>query len=202
MIRPGQVGDLPAITRIRTAVTENHLSVEGMAERGITQESIAAEMREGHLACWVALEAGDIAGFSMADRRDGSIFALFMAAAHEGKGHGAALLAACEDWLRQHGTEKPRLRLLPPPRLAGGEHGARRGCRSGEDALSRHGRASRVPARAGPPLRPRRTPAPACARHGRRGRSAPAHAHRRSAPATKGPCPSAHGTGHPRHRAR
>lgn len=109
MIRPGQVGDLPAITRIRTAVTENHLSVEGMAERGITQESIAAEMREGHLGCWVALEAGDIAGFSMADRRDGSIFALFMAAAHEGKGHGAALLAACEDWLRQHGHAEARL---------------------------------------------------------------------------------------------
>ena len=109
MIRPGVFADFPEITRIRTAVTENHLSVEQMAEMGITHESIAAEMRAGHLSCWVATEGDVITGFSMADRRDASIFALFMDAAHEGKGHGTALLAACEDWLRQHGHVEARL---------------------------------------------------------------------------------------------
>jgi len=109
MIRPGQVADLPAIMRIRTAVSENHLSVEQMAEIGITENSIATEMTEGDLGCWVAIDGGEIAGFSMADRRDGSIFALFMDAAHEGKGHGSALLAACETWLREQGHAKARL---------------------------------------------------------------------------------------------
>ena len=109
MIRAGVVTDLPELTRIRTAVTENHLSVEGMAELGITHVSITAELRDGHLACWVAMEGDAIAGFSMADRRDGSVFALFMDAAHEGKGHGSALLAACEDWLRQQGHAEARL---------------------------------------------------------------------------------------------
>lgn len=109
MIRPGQVEDFPAITRIRTGVTENHLSVEQMAELGITHQSIAADMNDGHLACWVAVEDGAIAGFSMADRRDGSIFALFMDAACEGKGHGSALLAACEDWLKRQGHAEARL---------------------------------------------------------------------------------------------
>jgi GNAT superfamily N-acetyltransferase len=109
MIRPGTITDLAEITRIRTSVTENHLSVEQMAEIGITHESIAAEMTEGSLACWVALDGAAITGFSMADRRDGSVFALFMDAAHEGKGHGSALLAACETWLKQQGHAAARL---------------------------------------------------------------------------------------------
>ena len=109
MIRPGVIADLPAITRIRTAVTENHLSMEQMAEIGITHDSIAAEMANGDLACWVALGNGETAGFAMADRRDASIFALFMDAAHEGKGHGSALLAACEAWLKQQGHAEARL---------------------------------------------------------------------------------------------
>ena len=109
MIRPGLIADLPALTRIRTAVSENHLSVEQMAGMGITHDSIAADMTAGHLACWVAMDGAVIAGFSMADRRDGNIFALFMDAAHEGKGHGGALLAACENWLRQEGHAEAHL---------------------------------------------------------------------------------------------
>lgn len=103
MIRAGVIADLPEITRIRTAVTENHLSVEQMADLGITHDSIGADMRSGDLGCWVALAGAAIAGFAMADRRDASIFALFMDAAHEGKGHGSALLATCEAWLLQQG---------------------------------------------------------------------------------------------------
>lgn len=109
MIRAGQIADLAEITRIRTAVTDIHLSVEQMAEMGITHASIAAELNEGHLACWVAMDGDVIAGFSMADRRDGKIFALFMDAAHEGKGHGSALLSACEDWLKDQGHAEARL---------------------------------------------------------------------------------------------
>lgn len=109
MIREGAFSDLPEITRIRTAVRENHLSVEQMAGLGITHQSIAEDMRAGHLGCWVALEDGAVAGFAMADRRDGSIFALFMDAAHEGKGHGSALLAACELWLKQQGLAEASL---------------------------------------------------------------------------------------------
>jgi GNAT superfamily N-acetyltransferase len=103
MIREGAIADLPEITRIRTSVAENHLSVEQMAEIGITHDSIAAEMAAGDLGCWVAVDGAAITGFAMADRRDGSIFALFMDAAHEGKGHGSALLTACEDWLQNKG---------------------------------------------------------------------------------------------------
>ena len=109
MIRRGHIDDLPEIARIRTSVTENHLSMEQMGELGITPQSIADDMTAGHLACWVAMDGSNIAGFSLADGRDGSIFGLFMDATHERKGHGSALLAACEDWLRQHGHTSARL---------------------------------------------------------------------------------------------
>ncbi|WP_439572959.1 GNAT family N-acetyltransferase [Phreatobacter sp.] len=46
---------------------------------------------------WVFEEAGTILGFSSADPRDGSIFALFIDPDHEGRGIGQQLLArACE----------------------------------------------------------------------------------------------------------
>ena len=109
MIRPGRVSDLPEITRIRISVRENHLSVEQMAELGITHASIATRMAAGDLGCWVAENNATLAGFSMADRTGGEVFALFVDPAHEGKGHGSALLQACEDWLKQEGFAAARL---------------------------------------------------------------------------------------------
>jgi len=109
VIRAGQPGDLPRIMAIRTGVAENHLSVEQMAAIGITEASITQEMAAGDLACFVAEEAGVVTGFAMADRRDASLFALFMDGAHEGKGHGSALLAACEGWLKAQGHAEASL---------------------------------------------------------------------------------------------
>lgn len=109
MIRKGEAADMRAITRVRTSVTENHLSVAQMAAIGITPEGITADMEAGHLGCWVSEADGEIVGFSMADRRDGNVFALFVLPGHEGKGHGSALLEACEAWLKAKGLAEARL---------------------------------------------------------------------------------------------
>ncbi len=109
MIRAGVVADLPAITAVRTAVRENHLSVEQMAELGITPQTVAARMNTGDLGCWVVEEQGSVVAFSMADRLQGEIFALFVHPLHENKGYGSALLSACEGWLRQQGHHVARL---------------------------------------------------------------------------------------------
>lgn len=113
MIREGRPEDLGAITHVRTSVVENHLSVEQMAAIGITPEGIIAEMQAGALGCFVAEEAGRIVGFSMADKRDAGLFALFVLPDHEGRGHGKALLAAAEDWLRQRGIAEAWLSTGP-----------------------------------------------------------------------------------------
>ncbi len=87
MIRIAGRADLPRITEIRMAVKENVLSrpekITATVERLIDREGF-----------WVFEEAGAILGFSSADPGDGSIFALFIDPAHEGRGVGQALLAA------------------------------------------------------------------------------------------------------------
>src|SRR5262245_58480878 len=99
MIRPMRPDDIAAVTLVRTSVRENHLSVEGMAERGITAERIITELTLDALGGWVAEAAGEIVAFSMADKRDGQLFALFTKPGHERRGYGAALLAEAETWL-------------------------------------------------------------------------------------------------------
>jgi hypothetical protein len=66
MIRTSTSYDLPQITIVRTSVRENHLSVAQLAERGITEQSIAVEMVSGDLGCWVAEAQGTVVGFSKA----------------------------------------------------------------------------------------------------------------------------------------
>ena len=52
---------------------------------------------------WVWEEAGRILGFSAADTRDGTIWALFIDPEHEGRGIGRALLTVACDVLRNTG---------------------------------------------------------------------------------------------------
>ena len=109
MIRAGSPSDIDQIVQVRTAVRENHLSVEQMAQIGITPRMITAGMERGDLGCWVAEKQGRIIAFAMADRRDASIFALFVLPGHEGKGLGTALLTECEGWLKAQGITEATL---------------------------------------------------------------------------------------------
>jgi len=102
-IRKAAPDDLAAITIVRTSVKENHLSVVQMAERGITAERIIGELKSGRLGGWVAEDRGRIVAFSMANRDDGNIFALFTLPGFERRGHGARLLDEGLAWLKRHG---------------------------------------------------------------------------------------------------
>ncbi len=104
-LRTVEPADLPAITIIRTSVLENHLSVDEMAARGITEAGIAAEMATGNLRGWVALVGGVPAAFSYARRAESTIFAMFVQPGFEGLGLGRRLMAASEDWLFAQGVK-------------------------------------------------------------------------------------------------
>ncbi len=109
MIRLATPADLERITHVRTSVLENHLSVEEMSARGITQESVRAEMKSGILAAWVAEANGEVIAFSMANKATARVFALFTLPGYEGRGFGSELLERCEDWLRKNGTRQAGL---------------------------------------------------------------------------------------------
>jgi GNAT superfamily N-acetyltransferase len=90
MIRKATRADYPRISEIRFTVRENRLS--NPASIGPVVDWLFENS-----TFWVWEEDGAIQGFSAADPRDGSIFALFVHPSYEGRGIGRALLPlACE----------------------------------------------------------------------------------------------------------
>lgn len=98
IIRNAAEADVPAIFDVRTSVRENHLSVEQMAEMGITVETIRQALREAP-CIWVAEREGQVVGFSMGNAADGCVFAMFVRPQWEGHGIGRLLMARAEAFL-------------------------------------------------------------------------------------------------------
>jgi GNAT superfamily N-acetyltransferase len=112
LFREANATDMPGISHVRLSVIENALSVEQLQERGITNASVAASLLT-HRKGWVAEQNGRIVAFSMADRADWSIFALFVLPGYEQRGLGGRLLDLALDWLWENGAERVWLSTGP-----------------------------------------------------------------------------------------
>jgi len=111
MIRLASQSDIPRILEIRDSVRENPLS----DPNAVTEAGAAGFIDSG--ALWVWHEAdGLVTGFSAGDVRDGSIWALFVAPGHEGKGIGRAMLKTACDALREAGHPVAILTAAPGTR--------------------------------------------------------------------------------------
>jgi GNAT superfamily N-acetyltransferase len=107
-IRPATREDIPRLIEIRNGVRENPLTDPGAVTEADAERFIEAGM------LWVWQEAdGLVTGFSAADAQDGSIWALFVAPGHDGKGIGRALLAKACDGLRATGHREAWLTAEP-----------------------------------------------------------------------------------------
>ena len=104
LLRRATHADIPAMSRIRLAVTENAL-------RDPTRITVA--MYEDYLERsgrgWVAEADGVIVGFCYADNVNASIWALFIQPGQEGRGLGKALLERAANWLFAQGHAQIRL---------------------------------------------------------------------------------------------
>lgn len=110
-IRLATSGDIARIFEIRFGVNENRLSDPSVVTEAHVASFIANE------ALWVWQEAnGIVTGFAGSDRRDGSIWALFVAPGHDGKGIGRALLKHACDALRAAGHTTATLTTEPGTR--------------------------------------------------------------------------------------
>lgn len=103
VFREATAADMPAISDVRQSVIENPLTIEQLAARGITNESVAASFLEDSKG-WVAEADGRIVGFSIADRAERTIFALFVRPEHEKRGIGGQLLDLAVHWLWDNGA--------------------------------------------------------------------------------------------------
>ena len=98
MIRTATRADYPRISEIRLSVQENRLSKSkyDAVERDINWAF-------DNSTFWVWEEDNAVQGFSAADPRDGTIFALFVHPSYEGRGIGRALLPMACQILRDSG---------------------------------------------------------------------------------------------------
>ena len=97
MIRTAERSDIPRIFEIRAAVRENKLSNPELVTPADCEWFI------DNSAFWLWVEDEDVQGFSAADPRDGTIFALFIHPDYEGRGIARKLLPlACETLRAAH----------------------------------------------------------------------------------------------------
>lgn len=103
MFREATAADLPAISIVRLSVIENDTTPARLEARGITNENIAKAFLVD-LKGWVAECDRQIVGFSMADRAEKTLWALFVKPEHEGRRIGGRLYDLAIAWLRAEGA--------------------------------------------------------------------------------------------------
>ncbi|CRM82619.1 MULTISPECIES: GNAT family N-acetyltransferase [Pseudomonas] len=101
LIRAATQDDVDTLFEIRTSVVQNHLSIEQMAELGITPQLLADSMREAPCV-WIAEVDGQPVAFAMVDLAEGEVFAMFVLPSHENLGLGRQLMAVAEAALFEH----------------------------------------------------------------------------------------------------
>ena len=94
VFRRATIADIPQMSRIRLSVLENRLRDPAR----VTQQ-MYEDFLEKDGGGWIAQVDGVTVAFSYANRLDGSIWALFVDPAHEGKGLAKALLGLATAWL-------------------------------------------------------------------------------------------------------
>jgi len=112
IIREAIRSDIPGLVAVRGAVKENILTSH------IPLERIAAGL-EARGRGWVVEHEGRVVGFSMADREESMIWALFLQPEWEGRGLGRALLERAVGWLWGEGCERIWLTTEPGSRAEG-----------------------------------------------------------------------------------
>ena len=110
MIRNATESDIPRLVAIRGAVRENQLRDPSR----VTIEDYRWFIANHGIFVWE--QGGRIVGFSAADPRDGSVWALFMDRAHEGRGFARALFERACAVLRAAGCKRMRLTTSPGTR--------------------------------------------------------------------------------------
>jgi GNAT superfamily N-acetyltransferase len=110
ILRRACASDIAAMHRVRVSVRENTLS----APNRITESDYMAAL-EVLGRTWVVEAEGAVVGFATGFK-NGSIWALFIHPAHDGRGYGKALLDVVVTWLWSEGFKQIWLTTAPGTR--------------------------------------------------------------------------------------
>lgn len=115
-IREASAADVDDLFDIRTSVHENHQGLEELASIGVTHDSVRGLLGVDARA-WVASVDGRAVAFSMANRPERTVFAMFVRPGYEGRGLGRALMNRAEAWLFANGADEIWLKTGSDPAL-------------------------------------------------------------------------------------
>lgn len=105
VFREAIVEDVSSFFKVRVNVRENFLSLLELKNMGITQESVR-EALKSDCKGWVAEFDDQMVGFTIANKRTRSVWALFVLPEHERKGIGRGLLEIAMHWLWEQGYDE------------------------------------------------------------------------------------------------
>jgi ribosomal protein S18 acetylase RimI-like enzyme len=97
--------DLPTLFQIRISTRENKLSMDELAQLGITLESMTKALSD-NVKEWLCEIDNNIVGFAMGEKATGEMLVIALLPAYEGLGIGKQLLQRVEEWLFSEGHSK------------------------------------------------------------------------------------------------
>ena len=101
--RVASADDIAAMTVVRLAVRENHLSDPTWLTQQMWLDGLVSS---GNANSFVCESDGRIVGFAIGRLRERDIWALFVDPASEGLGIGKKLLAMISDWMFEQGVDE------------------------------------------------------------------------------------------------
>jgi len=109
--RNASILDLPSVLEIRFSVNENRLDNPNRVTTQILEDYLEMlfSQRDLDLRGWVCERNGRVVGFCYAEKGNASIWGLFVAPEHAGKGIGKGLLNLAVSWLFGLGLQQIRL---------------------------------------------------------------------------------------------
>lgn len=105
MIREIEDKDVPLLFAVRIVTRENRMSMEELADIGITVESIREAIKGSHKG-WLAEEGGQVVGFAMGDYDAAEMTVIALLPEFESLGIGSQLLVNVEIWLHSKGCNE------------------------------------------------------------------------------------------------
>jgi len=103
--RPAAAADIPAIFDIRTAVRENAISLERLAEVGITPTSVLASLGNTRRGWVMENTERTVVAFVMVELEQSKVLGLFTRPGWENRGCGTTLLRAATNCLFELGAQ-------------------------------------------------------------------------------------------------